>query len=124
MVTAAVIRKNEKVLLAQRPVSGLLGGMWEFPGGKQEPGESLKDCLRRELMEELGIGIEVGDSIGIFEHGYTHFRITLHAFMCKIIAGDPKPIQAEKIAWLRIDQMDDYPMGKVDRMIARSLDGG
>ncbi|MGA2489273.1 MAG: A/G-specific adenine glycosylase [Anaerolineales bacterium] len=120
-VTAAVVRRNGKVLLAKRPSKGLLGGMWEFPGGKMEKDESFEACLRREIQEELGVGIGVGESFGVYQHAYTHFRITLHAFLCQLTDGEPKPIEAAELAWIRPDDLAHYPMGKVDRQIARKL---
>ena len=86
-VTAAVIRKNGRLLIAQRPFGGRLGGLWEFPGGKVEAGETLKQCLRREIKEELGVRIKVGKPIISIEHAYTHFKITLHAFECELVSG-------------------------------------
>jgi A/G-specific adenine glycosylase len=82
LVTAAVIRRGSEVLIAQRPPEGLLGGLWEFPGGKLKAGEDLAGCLQREIREELGVEIEVGGWLGVFRHAYTHFRVTLHAFQC------------------------------------------
>jgi A/G-specific adenine glycosylase len=123
-VTAAVIQREGKALLAKRPSSGLLGGMWEFPGGKVENGESLPACLRREIREELGVDVRVGEAVGVYRHAYTHFRITLHAFMCELEAGEPQPIQAADIAWVQPAEMARYPMGKVDRQIARKLAAG
>jgi A/G-specific adenine glycosylase len=120
-VTAAVIRRDGLVLLALRPSKGLLGGMWEFPGGKLEPGENLPDCLRREIREELGVEIEVGDPFGVYEHAYTHFRVTLHAFCCTLLDGEPRPLQAAGLRWVRVEEMSDFPMGKIDRQIARRL---
>jgi A/G-specific adenine glycosylase len=121
VVTAAVIRRNGKILLAKRPSKGLLGGMWEFPGGKVERGEDLGACLIREIREELGVGIRVGDAIGIYRHAYTHFRITLHAFECKLADGKLKAIEVERFVWIAPSEMNDYPMGKVDRLIAGDL---
>jgi A/G-specific adenine glycosylase len=120
-VTAAVIRRGGKVLLAKRPSKGLLGGMWEFPGGKVEPGESLEEGLIRELHEELDAQIKISEPFGIYRHAYTHFRITLHAFLCELTAGEPKPVEAERLAWVRTNELDCFPMGKVDRQIARKL---
>jgi A/G-specific adenine glycosylase len=120
-VTAAVIQKNGKVLLAKRPSKGLLGGMWEFPGGKVERDETLEDCLTREIREELDAMIRVGEPFGIYKHAYTHFRITLHAFFCKLIEGEPKAIEAVELAWVNPGELQHYPMGKVDRQIARKL---
>lgn len=120
-VTAAVLRRDGKVLLARRPSKGLLGGMWEFPGGKVEQDESLEACLTREILEELGAEIHVGEPFGTYRHAYTHFRITLHAFLCELADGEPRPIQAAALAWVAPVDMRTYPMGKVDRQIATCL---
>lgn len=120
-VTAAVITREEQVLIARRPPYGLLGGLWEFPGGKLQDGEDLPSCLRREIMEELGAKIQVGEPFGVYQHGFTHFRITLHAFCCTLLNGEPKPIQVDELRWVDRPGLSDYPMGKVDRKIARKL---
>jgi A/G-specific adenine glycosylase len=121
-VTAAVIWRGKEVLIAQRPLQGLLGGLWEFPGGKLLPGEDLVSCLQREICEELGVDIEVGETLGVFRHAYTHFRVTLHAFTCSLKNGaEPRPVQVKDLQWVRPAQLDDYPMGKIDRQIAARL---
>ena len=120
-VTAAVIRRANKVLLARRPPNGLLGGLWEFPGGKVEPGEELPQALRREINEELGAEIEVGIKIGVYKHAYTHFKITLHAFFCQLAQGEPRAIEASEIRWVTPEHLAGFPMGKVDRLIAQNL---
>jgi A/G-specific adenine glycosylase len=120
-LTAAVLQREGKILLAKRPSKGLLGGMWEFPGGKLEDGETFEACLAREIREELGAGIRVGEALGIYQHAYTHFRITLHAFRCILTDGEPKPIEATELAWVLPAELGNYPMGKVDRQIARRL---
>ncbi len=121
VVTAGVIRWDGRVLIARRPANGLLGGMWEFPGGKQQPGEDLPACLQRELREELGVETEVGKLLGVYRHAYTHFRVTLHAFECLLLEGKPHPIQAAEIAWVSLGDLSQYPMGKIDRQISQSL---
>jgi len=123
-VTAAVLRRDGKILLAKRPSQGLLGGMWEFPGGKAENGESLAACLAREIREELEAEIRVGAAFGIYRHAYTHFRITLHAFLCELTDGEPKPVEAAELAWVPPAELVNYPMGKVDRLIAERLQSG
>jgi A/G-specific adenine glycosylase len=120
-VAAAVIRRRGKVLIARRPEGKLLGGLWEFPGGKRERGESLPACLRRELREELGIAASVGREVGIFHHSYTHLRVTVHAFECVIRKGRPRPIESDEIRWVRPRELAGYPMGKVNRLISRLL---
>lgn len=118
-VTAAVVRRNEQVLIAQRPPEGLLGGLWEFPGGKLKPGEDLVSCLQREIREELGVEIEVGEVLGVFRHAYTHFRVTLHAFSCILRNGaEPQPVEVSDLRWVPVGQLGDYPMGKIDRQIS------
>ena len=89
-IAAGVIWHGDELLIAQRPPHGLLGGLWEFPGGKREPGESLEECVQREVREELGIAVQVGALLATVEHAYTHFRITLHAFHCQYVSGEPQ----------------------------------
>jgi A/G-specific adenine glycosylase len=122
IVTAAVIRDGDKVLITRRPAKGLLGGMWEFPGGKVEPGESLEQALAREIKEELGVKIKVGSEIGQFKHAYTHFRITLHAFHCTHMADRFQALQVDEFKWCSRGDLKNYPMGKVDRLISRVIE--
>jgi A/G-specific adenine glycosylase len=121
IVTAAVISRDERVLITCRPPKGLLGGMWEFPGGKQQDNEDLPTCLRREIGEELGVEIEVGALLGVYHHAYTHFRVTLHAFWCTLLRGEPHPIQAADMHWVKLSELSQFPMGKIDRHISQTL---
>ncbi len=120
-VVAGVVRRGPKVLLARRPEGGLLGGLWEFPGGKVEPGETLEAALERELQEELAIRVKAGPVLGTFRHAYSHFRITLYALCAQILKGEPRPQEGQQVAWVPMRDLDAYPMGKVDRLIARRL---
>ena len=121
-VTAGIIwNARDEVLIAQRPLDGLLGGLWEFPGGKQEAGESLPECLRRELREELAIEVEVGDLFTVVKHGFTHFKITLHAFTCQYVSGEPQKLGVRDFAWVTPDQFDAYAFGKADRQVIAAL---
>lgn len=119
--TAAVIWKGDTVLIGRRPEGKLLGGLWEFPGGKQEPDESLESCLIREITEELGVEITVGRKLAAFDHAYSHFAITLHAFECRIVSGHPQAHDHTALEWVSLSKLGDYPMGKVDRMISDLL---
>jgi A/G-specific adenine glycosylase len=114
---------NGELLIAQRPLDGLLGGLWEFPGGKAEAGETLEECLARELREELGIEVEVGALFVVVKHAFTHFKITLHAFTCRLRADSPTPqaLAVRDWAWVSPDKLDDYSFGKADRQVIAEL---
>lgn len=121
IVVAAVLEEKGRVLITQRPIEKLLGGLWEFPGGKVEKGENLKQALQREIMEELQIQIHIADEVGAYNHAYTHFKVNVHAFFCHWKSGQIFATEAPQVAWVRYEQFNDYPMGKVDRMIARDV---
>jgi A/G-specific adenine glycosylase len=122
-VTAAVIRRDGKALLSKRPADGLLGGLWEFPGGTLEESDpDLPGCLQREIREELGVEVSVGEPFGVYKHAYTHFKITLHAYLCTLLDGvEPQTIESDELAWVDPAALAEYPMGKVDRQIADRL---
>ncbi|MDT8381434.1 MAG: A/G-specific adenine glycosylase [Brevefilum sp.] len=123
LVTAAVIQRDGRVLLAQRHNNSLLGGLWEFPGGTLEEADAnLQACLRREIQEELGVDIWIGAPFGEYKHAYTHFKITLHAFLCELLSKEePQPLASQALEWVQVKDLEDYPMGKVDRLIANRL---
>jgi len=121
IVVAAVIHRGDSVLIDKRKARGLLGGLWEFPGGKVEVGEDLQTALMREIKEELGVDLTVGGEIGIYRHAYTHFRVTVHVFAGEINQGVPQALEADEIAWAAVNDLAHYPMGKVDRLISLSL---
>ena len=116
-VTAGIIWRNGRLLITRRPPKGLLGGLWEFPGGKQEPGEALEDCLKREIREELGINVEVGVHLTSVEHAYTHFRITLHAFECRYRGGRIWLIGADAYQWILPRELDRFALPAADHKI-------
>lgn len=122
LVTAAVIERDGLVLITQRPPEKLLGGLWEFPGGKVDRDESLPAGLKREICEELGVDIRVQAPFGVYRHAYTHFRVTLHAFRCALKNGQqPRLVEAHDLRWARPAELPDFPMGKIDRQIARKV---
>jgi len=125
-VAAGVIWQGEpyqsNLLIAQRPPDGMLGGLWEFPGGKLEPTDpDLAHCLRREIEEELAIAIEVGAQLTIVKHAYTHFRITLHTFHARYLAGDPQAIGVADWRWVTLDELDAFPFPVTDQKIIAAL---
>jgi len=117
-VTAAITVRNGDVLIARRPAEAMLGGLWEFPGGKRQDDETLPAALRRELVEEMAITVDVGEQLLMLDHAYSHFRITLHAFWCRLIEGEPRCSECADLAWVTPDALDDYAMAVTDRQIA------
>jgi len=126
-VVAAIIWRggvaspDGRFLIAQRPLDGLLGGLWEFPGGKVEPGESLPDALRREIREELALEVEPGAALTVVEHAYTHFRITLHAFHAAYAGGEIEHLGVADHAWVTLDDLERYAFAVTDRKIIAAL---
>ena len=122
-VTAAVtLREDGRILVARRPATSMLGGLWEFPGGKQEDGETLPEALQRELQEEMRIEVAVGEELTVIEHAYTHFRITLHAFLCRLEAGEPTCVECDDFQWATLDEIRALPMPVTDRQIAETVE--
>ncbi len=120
-IGAAIVRKNGRILITKRPKDGMLGGLWEFPGGKKERGETLEACVRREMIEELAMYVEVGEQIASIKHAYTHFKITLHCFECKHIGGELKLIHPADAKWVRPAELSDYAFPKADRVVLEKL---
>jgi A/G-specific adenine glycosylase len=110
-----------RLLIQQRPVDALLGGLWEFPGGKRVDDEPLAETCRRELREELGIEVAVGAPLPPVAHAYTHFRVTLHAFRCRITAGEPVAVNGQPVAWVPVERLDDYAFPRANRRLFEAL---
>jgi len=112
---AAVIMERGRVLLAQRPSDGLLGGMWEFPNGRvnADPAKELTKVINAAYK----LKVKKKEALGIIQHAYTHFKVTVHAFRCETISI-PKD---KNLKWVKLADLDDYPMGKVDRKIAQMV---
>ena len=125
-VAAGIIWQGEpyrsRVLIAQRPADGMLGGLWEFPGGKRDPEDvDLPACLRREIDEELAIAIDVGDLVMTVKHAYTHFRITLYAFHARHRAGEPRAIGCADWRWVDLADLERFPFPVTDQKIIAAL---
>ncbi|MFQ5709066.1 MAG: A/G-specific adenine glycosylase [bacterium] len=120
-VVVGIIWNQGKILIDQRPKEGLLGGLWEFPGGKQEPGETLEACLVREIREEMNIGIRVQGPFLTVKHAYTHFRITLFSFQCQLVRGVPQPRNAIDWSWVSPHDLPNYAFPKANKKILDAL---
>ena len=120
-VSAAVIFKQGRVYIQQRKTQGLMGGLWEFPGGKMETGETEEECLRREIKEELGINVRIGDKIMTHRHSYTRFRVTLHVFQCQIHSGKLSPIECDDWKWVKPEELVQFPFPAANVKIIKHL---
>ena len=121
VAAAATRRDDDRILVAQRNQDDMLGGLWEFPGGRCEDGETLPECLVREMREELGVEVEVEAPLVVVRHAYTHFRITLHAFRCRLVSGEPRCLDCAAFRWVRLAELDALPMSVADRKVAQAL---
>ncbi len=120
-IGVGVIWKGGKILIAQRPAEKLLGGLWEFPGGHRQNNESLEACVRREVKEELGVWVKVGEKIATIAHAYSHFRITLHVFHCRWVSGRPRALGCTTWKWVTPRELDDYAFPKANRKVIAML---
>ena len=120
-VSAGIIVKNKKVYIQQRIKSGLMGQLWEFPGGKREEGESPEDCLKREIKEELGTDIIILNKAMTIKHTYTQFRVTLHVFNCCLSGGRLRPNSCEQWKWVQPANLDKYPFPAANVKIVKYL---
>jgi 8-oxo-dGTP diphosphatase len=122
-VACAIIERNGLVLAAQRSVSMSLPLKWEFPGGKIDPGESPEQCLKRELMEELGITIAVGPALKPATHSYPTFTVTLYPFICAIETGEITLHEHAAIAWLPPEELFSLDWAEADGPILAEYAG-
>ncbi len=109
-----IVKRDGRVLLAQRKEDAMLGGLWEFPGGRQEKGESLEECVARELQEELGIQVRVGPHLTTVRHAFSHFTMELHAYWVRIEKGRPRAIDCDDVTWATVEEIGGYPLPKAD----------
>jgi mutator protein MutT len=107
-VAIAVVKRDGRILICQRKPEDTFGGLWEFPGGKREPGESLEACLAREMMEELAIEIKIVRKLTAIEHQYPRSRITLHPFLCEHAGGEPKLIECQQMKWVKAEELPGH----------------
>ncbi len=116
-----VLDGAERVLIDQRLEDGLLGGLWEFPGGKQEPDEPIVDTIRRELREELAIEVEVGEELIRLEHAYSHKRLRFIVHLCRWSSGEPQPLASQQVRWVEPQRLEEFPFPAANARIIAAL---
>ena len=116
-----VFNQKGELLIDQRLESSSMGGMWEFPGGKKIPNESIEKTIERELKEELGIVVNVGEKLLSFEHAYTHKKLYFTVHICAWISGQPKPLASQKLLWVSPDRLFDFPFPAANTKIISEL---
>tara|TARA_Y100001968_G_scaffold277605_1_gene272519 strand:+ start:494 stop:1642 length:1149 start_codon:yes stop_codon:yes gene_type:complete len=116
-----VFNEFGELLIDQRLESSSMGGMWEFPGGKKKPGESIEKTIERELKEELGIVVKVGEKLLSFDHAYTHKKLYFSVYICEWISGEPQPLASQKLLWVSPDKLFDFPFPAANTKIISKL---
>lgn len=125
VVGAAIVRKGANYLIAQRDgFNQFIPYMWEFPGGKLEPGETLPECIRREILEEIGIEIEVEEFFERVVYAYApDFQVELNAYLCKWLDGEAQALGCEAVRWISLDEFADFTFAPADVPIVAKLTG-
>ena len=121
VVAAAIVQRGEKILITRRPLGVHQGGLWEFPGGKQEVGETLEECLRRELKEEIDIMVGAVTPFYTLCHRYPEKAVSLHFFTCSLSAGSPRPLGCTELAWVSQAELPSYQFPEADRPVVIKL---
>jgi 8-oxo-dGTP diphosphatase len=120
-VSAALIFRRGKLLIAQRHANAHLGGLWEFPGGKREPQETFEECLVREIREELGIEIFVGSLFEEITHAYAEKTVHLKFFICELLSGEPQTLGCAAFKWIEKPELADYEFPAADAQLLQKL---
>jgi len=116
-VAAGLVFRNGRLLITQRRPEDHLGGLWEFPGGKRELKESFEACLRRELIEELGLEVEVGELLATVDHAYPEKHVHLQFYSCRARSGEPQALGCHALAWIERPDLDRYAFPPADEQI-------
>ena len=120
-VAAGLICREGRYLIARRKAEAHLGGLWEFPGGKRESGESLEDCLHRELREELGIDVMAPIPFRVIQHAYPEKTVELHFFRCAVRSGEAQALECEEIRWVTPCELSQYEFPPADQPLLKAL---
>lgn len=120
-VSAGLIFRSGKLLITQRHADAHLGGLWEFPGGKREPKETFEQCLVRELREELGVEVLVGELFESVTHAYPERTVLLNFFLCQLPQGEPQAIDCAALKWVAQDELAAHEFPAADAFLLQRL---
>lgn len=120
-VAAGLVFRKGRLLITQRRQDDHLGGLWEFPGGKRETGESFRDCLRRELREELGIDVRIGALLGSVTHAYPEKTVHLEFYRCQLRRQEPRALGCRALAWVGPDELVQFQFPAADKKLLEDL---
>ena len=120
-VSAGLIFRDGKLLITQRHADAHLGGLWEFPGGKREADETFEQCLVRELREELGVEVSVGELVEELTHDYAEKSVRLKFFVCKLLSGEPQPLDCAAVKWVSRDELAAHEFPAADARLLEKL---
>lgn len=120
-VSAAIIFRDGKLLITQRHAHSHLGGLWEFPGGKRESGETFEQCLVREIREELGVEISVGELFEEITHDYPEKSVHLKFFICQLLSGEPQPLDCAAVKWIAKAELATHEFPAADAQLLEKL---
>ncbi len=120
-VAAGIVHRNNKVLIVRRPTEGLLGGLWEFPGGILKDEAVSKEFLCNEINRQLGIDVRVDRSFATLKHAFTHFEITLHGFHCTYLGGETSHRESTDFRWIRFDEFDKYAFPRAHKRLIEAM---
>jgi mutator protein MutT len=120
-VSAALIFRGGQLLITQRHAHAHLGGLWEFPGGKRKPHETFEQCLVREIREELGVEISVGELFDEIAHAYPEKSVHLKFFRCELLAGEPQPLDCAAVKWIVKSELAAHEFPAADAQLLEKL---
>ena len=120
-VSAGLVFRNGKLLITQRRPDDHLPNLWEFPGGKVEPGETFETCLVREIREELAIEISVHELVEDLTHTYPEKTVRLRFFNCRLLSGEAKPIHVQDLRWIKRDELQNFEFPAADAKLIHQL---
>ena len=121
VILVGIIRKRGRILIERRPEEGMLGGLWQFPGGLRKGRASFAGSAEAIIKEKIGLKVKAGKRLARVRHAYSHFHITLHAYECEVLGGRVRSRSERELLWVRLEETDSFPFPSVNRKVLRIL---